>query len=84
MRMNSCYIITGLGIAPLMEISGTPLPSHLIFDATCRNEIARAFEAKQTSSTDCTLLALFVIADNVQAYPPAGLHHQGASRCRKS
>jgi hypothetical protein len=52
-------MITGLGIALLTGISCTSSQSHFISDATSRNEVAKAFETKQTAFADRTLFSVF-------------------------
>jgi transglutaminase-like putative cysteine protease len=57
--MNTYHIITSLGITLLMGMSCAPSQPHFISDATCRNEVAKAFETKQAAFADHTLFSVF-------------------------
>ncbi|MDR1336497.1 MAG: transglutaminase-like domain-containing protein [Tannerella sp.] len=57
--MHTGHTIIGLGIALLAGMSCTPSQSRFISDATSRDEVAKAFEARQSVFADRTLFSVF-------------------------
>ncbi|MDR1455064.1 MAG: transglutaminase domain-containing protein [Tannerella sp.] len=57
--MNTKYMIIGLGTILLMGMGCTSPRSHFISDATCRNEVAKAFESKRAFFADGSLFRVF-------------------------